>query len=362
MMRPKFRARMPPITAWQHRKLTRRALGANIACFSAIPFRAGAASSAALQCATLWALTAAYHLILEPMEIALLAQKIENQLVGTLAGVAEPAASVLGRQDHLLLLRCQPHDLTGYAPLPPGLMIAGLQFGRKDTTAAYRATRVSSFMAQTIITRFYADTGIKKDPTRGYLANVSDDAFARYFRHILPESLIGSQFLQDYAAIPDRLTTVDPAATYFPRDAAEFHVHENARAQALVQELQSLAQPLSPTDHTARASRAGRLLLESHAACSRQARLGTPAADLLVQLVTQRGPDRGLYGARLAGGEGAGGVTVLAEASARPELDAIAADYQRQTGHQVQILTGSSPGAADAVPQRLPVAKLTSSR
>lgn len=348
-------------TLAKHRKLTRRTHGANIACFSNIPFRAGAASSAALQCATLWALTAAYRLILDPMEIALLAQKIENQLVGTLAGVAEPAASALGRKDQLLLLRCQPHDLEGYAPLPPGLMIAGLQFGRKDTTAAYRLTRVSAFIAQAIIARFYSDTGIKKDPTRGYLANVTADAFGRYFRHVLPETLTGAQFLKDFAAIPDRLTTVDPAADYFPRAAAEFHVCENARAEALVRELRTPADAHSPFDRAA-AVRAGQLLLESHTACSRQARLGSPAADLLVQLVTQRGPDRGLYGARLAGGEGAGGVTVLADSAARHELDAIAADYQRQTGRQVQVLAGSSAGAAEAVPQRLRVAELTSSR
>jgi galactokinase len=346
-------------TLAKHKKLTRRTLGANIACFSDIPFRAGAASFAALQCATLWALTAAYHLILDPMEIALLAQKIENQLVGTLAGLAEPAASVLGRKDHLLLLRCQPHDLAGYAPLPRGLMIAGLQFGRKDSTAAYRATRVSAFMAQTIITRFYADTGIKKDPTRGYLANVTADAFDRYFRLLLPESITGAQFLKDYGATPDRLTTIDPDAAYFPRDATEFHVQENARAQAFIQELQTA--PHAVLDRAA-AIRAGQLLLDSHTACSRQARLGTPAADLLVQLVAQRGPDRGLFGARLAGGEGAGGVTVLADSSARPELDAIAADYQNQTGHPLHILTASSAGAADNVPQRLPVAKLSAIR
>jgi len=348
-------------TLGKHKKLTRRAHGANIACYSDLPFRAGAASSAALQCATLWALTAAYHLILDPMEIALLAQKIENQLVGTLAGVTEPAASVLGRKDQLLLLRCQPHEHQGYVPLPAGLMIAGLQFGRQDA-AACRVTRVSAFMAQAIISRLYSDTGIKKDPTHGYLANVSADALGKYFRPMLPETLTGEQFIKDYGTIADRLTTVDPAGNYYPRAAAEFHIQENARAGAFVQHLRALAEPLPAAERQAHAIEAGKLMLVSHAACSREARLGSEAADLLVELVTERGPQGGLYGARLAGGEGGGGVTVLAETTAREQLDAIVRDYQEKTGKQVFLLAGSSDGAAEAAPQRVPLTDISGTR
>lgn len=352
-------------TLAKHKKLTRRSHGANIACFSNIPFQAGVASSAALQCATLWALTAAYHLILDPLEIALLAQKIENQLVGTMAGVMEPAVSVLGRKDQLLLLQCQPHEHRGYVALPPGLMLAGFQFGRKDAAAAYRATRVSAFMAQAIITKFYADTGVKKDPTAGYLANIRADHFHRYFAPMLPETILGDAFLKEYGAIPDRLTSVDPAASYFPRTAAEFHVNENARAQRFIELLRSLADPTPPTTTTPSpevrrqiAAEAGTLMLESHGACSRQAGLTSQRGDLLVELVMRLGPERGFYGARLAGGEGGGGVTVLLEESARGSLSEIAAEYAGKTGRQVQLLTGSSAGAAEAAPLRMTVAEL----
>ena len=344
-------------TLGKHKKLTRRTHGANIACFSDIPFRAGAASSAALQCATLWALTAAYHLILDPMDIVLLAQKIENQLVGTLAGVTEPAASVLGRKDHLLLLQCQPHKPRGYIALPPDLMIAGLSFSHKDP-AAYRATRISAFIAQAIITRFYLDTGIKNDPSRGYLANLAPGAFGKYFRPMLPENITGAQFLKDFGAIADRHTTVDPAATYFPRAAAEFHVQENARAESFVRHLRALAEPLPAAERQSHVADAGKLMLDSHAASSRDARLGNETADLVVQLVARLGPQRGFYGARLAGGEGGGGVTVLAEVSARDQLDAIAQEARQKTGQQVLVLTGSSPGAAEAPPMRLPLTEL----
>jgi len=345
-------------TLGKHKKLTRRTHGANIACYSDIPFRVGAASSAALQCATLWALTAAYHLILEPMEIALLAQKIENQLVGTLAGITEPAAAALGRKDQLLLLQCQPHEPRGYAAMPAGLMIAGLQFGCQDAGAS-RAARVSAFMAQAIITRFYLDTGVKKDPTRGYLANVTPEAFGKYFRNLLPENLTGAQFQKDYGAIADRHTAVDPAATYFPRAAAAFHVGENARAGEFAGVLRALAAPMAAGERQALAAAAGKLMLESHAACRRDARLGSETGDLLVELVVQRGPERGFYGARLAGGEGGGGVTVLAETSVCAQLEAIAREGARKTGKQVFVLTGSSAGAAESAAERVALKALT---
>jgi hypothetical protein len=60
----------------KHKKITRRTHGANNACYLDLPAEAGVAASAALVCATLWALTAAYHLILEPLEVALLADGV----------------------------------------------------------------------------------------------------------------------------------------------------------------------------------------------------------------------------------------------------------------------------------------------
>lgn len=350
-------------TLAKFKKLTRRTHGANIACYSDIPFQAGVASSAALQCATLWALTAAYHLILDPMEIALLAQKIENQLVGTMAGIMEPAISVLGRKDQLLLLQCQPHEHKGYVAVPPGMLFAGLQFGRKDAAAAYRATRISSFIAQAIITQFFSDLNVIKDPTGGYLANISVANYNRYIKALLPETITGADFLKDHAGIHDRLTSVDPQATYFPRAAAEFHIQENARAQDLVAQLRSLLNHAPGTAERRKvAAQAGALMLESHAASSRQAGLTSQRGDLLVELLMRFGPEHGLYGAKLAGGEGGGGITVLLEESARPLLDQVAAEYHQKTNRQVQILTGSSPGAAEAAPRRIMINELVSQR
>jgi hypothetical protein len=83
-------------------------------------------------------------------------------------------------------------------------------------------------------------------------------------------------------------------------------------------------------------------------------------ADALVEMVSQRGAGRGLYGARLAGGEG-GSVTVLAEADAGGELQAIARECHEKTGRAVRVLMGSSDGAAQTQPQRLPTTQVGAS-
>ncbi len=172
----------------KQRKLTRRASGANISVYTTIPQGAGMASSAALELATLSALAAAYHMILEPMELALIGQKIENQIVGDPSGVMDQVTSALGQANKLLLLTCQPHNVDGFADVPHGLMLVGVDSGLKHAAGepAYRNARVAGSMAHAIITAANKDLGVKADSTKGYLANINVDIYRRYFRRLLP--------------------------------------------------------------------------------------------------------------------------------------------------------------------------------
>ncbi len=71
--------------------------------------------------------------------------------------------------------------------------------------------------------------------------------------------------------------------------------------------------------------------------------LGSPGTDLLVQLVRESDPGRGLYGAKITGGGSGGTVAVLGRRGAdlRPIVDA----YSSRTGHRPYVFSGSSPGA-----------------
>jgi L-arabinokinase len=350
----------------RHKKITRRTHGANIACFSNVPFGAGLASSAAVASAALTAITAAFHLILDPLEIAVLAHKLEQQIVGASRGIMDQATAILGRQNELLLLRCQPHQIKGYLPVPPGFLFAGINSGTQSAgPAAYTVARSSALMAQAIIGRMYQDFGNKKDPTAGYLANVSAEMYDRYFRPLLPEKIDGKSFLEKQGHAITRIAPIAPQVVYEPRAAADHHIHEGLRTAAFVEHMRRMNDAADPAVRNSLALAAGELMRESHHSYSANLHLGSAATDELVELVRARGPDRGFFGARVMGAGGGGSVVVLVHdnPATRAELRALAEEFaQCRPGPGAgQLFAASSSGSSEIGPVELPVSELRSS-
>jgi len=71
-----------------------------------IPLGSGLSSSAACEIAVGKAIAALFGITVEPMELALSAQTAEHRFTGTMCGIMDQAASVLGRKDHLIKLDC----------------------------------------------------------------------------------------------------------------------------------------------------------------------------------------------------------------------------------------------------------------
>ncbi|WP_422355627.1 galactokinase [Roseivirga pacifica] len=86
-----------------------------------IPLGAGLSSSAALECATLYGLKHLFNVELSKKEIALIAQKAENQYVGVNCGIMDQFASVFAAEGQALKLDCRdlsyelyPLEMQGY--------------------------------------------------------------------------------------------------------------------------------------------------------------------------------------------------------------------------------------------------------
>jgi galactokinase len=89
---------------------------------STVPFGSGLSSSAAIEVATLLALTSLAGVELAPVELALLGQRAENGFVGVECGILDQYTSVLGTAGHALLLDCR--DLTSRrAAMAPHLAV-----------------------------------------------------------------------------------------------------------------------------------------------------------------------------------------------------------------------------------------------
>jgi len=100
-----------------------------------VPGGAGLSSSAALECATATALADLFEAGLDPVALAGVARRAENEVVGVPSGVMDQMVSMLGRAGHALFLDTRSLE-TEQVPLP--LEAVGLCLLVLDTRAGHR--------------------------------------------------------------------------------------------------------------------------------------------------------------------------------------------------------------------------------
>jgi galactokinase len=81
--------------------------GFNAVIASDLPIGAGVSSSAALACATAFALNELFHLQLQKLEMVKIAQMAEHHFAGVKCGIMDQFASMLGKKDHCIKLDCK---------------------------------------------------------------------------------------------------------------------------------------------------------------------------------------------------------------------------------------------------------------
>jgi galactokinase len=72
-----------------------------------VPLGAGLSSSAALECGFAFALNELYQLNMPKMELIKIAQWSEHNYVGVMCGIMDQFASVMGKEDHVIVLDCR---------------------------------------------------------------------------------------------------------------------------------------------------------------------------------------------------------------------------------------------------------------
>jgi galactokinase len=283
------------------------ASGANILISSRVPPGKGVSSSAALEVAVMQAVAEAFNIELEPRDVALLCQKVENLVVGAPCGVMDQMTAVFGERDRLMLLLCQPAEVKQMIALPRQLTLWGIDSGVRHSVSgnSYREVRAATFSGSEIIT----ETG-----RTNYLANISPAEFERDYRARLPEAI--------------RIPTAHP-------------IYENARVLRFVDLLDKCE---SAANSGPIFNELGELMYESHRAYTALG-LNSAGTDLLVDLVRKEGPRAGLYGAKITGGGSGGTVAVLGDQASQPAIDRVVAAYANETGHKPYVFSDSSSGS-----------------
>lgn len=306
------------LTLYAHRAAWQPTGGLAFDVTSNVPVSMGVSSSAALEVATLRALEQWAGFSFSGTELARLAQRVENEIVGAACGLMDQLASAHGQPGMLLPILCRPDLLGGLLPLPSGVVVAGWPSGVAHAVSGspYRTARTAAFMAKQIL-------AVSMGTALAYLTDVPPSAVTGISHDVLPESMPGHRFLEQHGRVEDPLSVIDPGLTYPVRAAAEFATGENARAAVAAELLRR--EPDSPDSARAIPRRLGELLFESHRGYS-DIGLGTPETDAMVAAVRSLGPAAGFYGARVSGGGSGGTVVVLLDEAALPPLGKLAAD------------------------------------
>jgi len=325
--------------------------GARLLISSGVPEGKGVSSSAALEVATMSAVAAAYNIHLEPRELALLCQQVENLVVGAPCGIMDQMTSACGEANQLLALLCQPAELLGTISLPDDLAVWGLDSGVRHSVsgADYGSVRVGAFMGYRIIADL---AGLKVEKTdgslrvedplwRGYLANLTPSEFEGRFAPHLPLKIEGAAFVERYGGTTDSVTRIEPERSYAVRIPAAHAVYENFRVRAFAELL------ISASDRVRQRGNEllGELMYQSHhsySACG----LGSSGTETIVRLVREVGAVRGLLGAKTTGGGSGGTVAVLGQHDAEDAIKEVAERYAEEAGHNPYVFRGSSPGSA----------------
>lgn len=110
--------------------------GFNAMLTSNVPIGAGLSSSAAVECATTFALNELLHANLEKLEMVKMAWKAEHEYAGVMCGIMDQFASMMGKKEHLIKLDCRTLEYE-YVPFKlKGLKILLLNTNVKHSLAS----------------------------------------------------------------------------------------------------------------------------------------------------------------------------------------------------------------------------------
>ena len=281
------------------------ARGANLGGFdgliqSTVPLGGGLSSSAALEVSTATLLEAITGKPLDPVEKALLCQQAEHEYAGMPCGIMDQFISVMGKQDHLLLLDCRSRKTELVQMTDPGVAL--------------------------LIT----NTNVKHELTGGEYAKrrAQCEEAAR---------ILGVLSLRDADAekLEQARSRMDPVAY--------------RRARHVISEIER-------TIHAAEGVRAsnwptvGQLMYASHASLRDDYEVSCPELDAVVDIALSIGPKGGVYGCRMTGG-GFGGCTVaLVQANQVAAISGrIASEYEKRTKIKPTLFVSRPAAGATAL-------------
>jgi galactokinase len=261
----------PRALIWRFLEEDLKPFGLDAVLSSDVPVGAGMSSSAALELAFAYAWSVVSGFGLDPDELALLAQRSENEYVGVRCGIMDQMISACGKAEHAMLLDTRTLKRY-YVPLPSGttVVVADSKVRRSLATSEYNVRRAQCEHAVQLLQQALPEIEALRD--------VSLDQLEEH-RDLLPEVVYRR---------------------------ARHVITENYRVRRAVLALRK--EDLEEV---------GQILLEGHRSLQEDYEVSAPELDLLVDAAVEV---PGCHGARLTGAGFGGCIIALVEEGAVPAL------------------------------------------
>ncbi len=274
--------------------------GLDVLLHSTVPLGGGLSSSAALEVCTATLLEAVTGKKIDPVEKALLCQKAEHEFAGVPCGIMDQFISVMGRENHLLLLDCRSRQ-TKLVPMNDpsvALLIINTNVKHELSGSEYPTRRKQCETAAKILgvpSLRNADADALE-----HARSKMDDVVYRRARHVIGEI------------------------------ERTIHAAEGISASNW------------PT--------VGQLMYASHYSLRDDYEVSCAELDAVVEIAESIGIKGGVYGCRMTGGGFGGCCVALARANAVENITGkILADYKAKTGIEATIFSSRPASGATVV-------------